>query len=458
MKTSRNPASRPLSRNVAWAALLGASVFLGACVTSSDDSLPVDPKFAKSKVDARIAGQTLVGSFQQGQDWNSTVTAPAGLELLSGVSANVGTLKQSAALAKMAADIDVGGGVMANLDDTGKGFATLYHKYNQLFDQIEDTVVVKWDDVARDTTIKDKNILSFKRVTTHIGGKKETAEFADADGNGLVNAVAGKENKVKLTLTVLDNGTLEKTDLVVGAGKDANFDKEEDNTILSAGWTRSKNGVVIGTGAFKDADNDGVVTDNSKDCVVLAEYTDIEPKDRPLIQKVDFKAKVRVLANKMGDEPLSFSYTETTKLHRTNVVTIKNREGGDEIVRGDTLTVHLETSVGSATDTLKSASIDFVMNPGQNLKSEDDDVCYAIHIKTEKQFGLERTASFNFISATPIPHGQEPTAGTFDGEATYANGKSITLKGSFSPDGFSATFTGPDGSVKVEYTKSGDVI
>ena len=446
------------SRKTSWAALLGFSLFLGACVNSPDDSAPVDPKFANTKVTAQVAGQTLVGSFEQGKDWNTTVTAPAGLEGLSGISAGVTSLKKSAALAKIAGDIDVGGGVMANLDDTGKGFATLYHKYLQPFAAVEDTVIVKWDDVARDTTIKDKNILSFKRVTAHLTGKKETAEFADADGNGLVNAVAGKDNKVKLTITVLENGVTEKTVLIVGAGKDANFDKEEDNTVLEANWTRTKNSVVIGTGAFRDADNDGVVTDNSKDCIVLAEYTDIEPKDRPLIAKVDFKAKVRVFANKAGDEPVSFSYTETTKLHRTNVVTIKNKEGGDEIVKNDTLTVHMETSVTLATDTLKHASIDFVMNPGSNLKSDTDDVCYAIHIKSEKQFGLERSASFNFVSATPIPHGQEPTAGSFDGEATYANGKTITLKGTFSPDGFSATFTGPDGTVKVEFTKGGDLI
>ncbi len=448
-----------IARKTAWAALLGASLFLGACVNDPEGgSAPVDPKFAKTKITSQVAGQTLLGSFQQSSEWNSTVTAPSGLEALSGVSAGMGSLKHAASLAKIAGDIDVGGGVMANLDDTGKGFATLYHKYFGPFSWIEDTAVVKWDEVARDTTIKDKNILSFKRVTAYLTGKKESAAFADADGNGLVNAVAGIDNKVKLTITVEENGVTEKTVLIVGAGKDANFDKEEDNTVLEANWTRTKSGVVIGTGAFRDADNDGVVTDNSKDCIVLAEYSDIEPKDRPLIARVDFKAKIRVFANKAGDEPVSFSYTETTKGHRTNVVTIKNREGGDEIIKGDTMTVHLETTVSLSTDTLKHATLDFVMNPGQNLKSDSDDVCYAIHITSEKQFGFERSASFNFVSATPIPHGQAPTAGTFDGEATYANGKSITLKGSFSPDGFSVTFTGPDGTAKIEYNKNGDLV
>ena len=81
-----------------------------------------------------------------------------------------------------------------------------------------------------------------------------------------------------------------------------------------------------------------------------------------------------------------------------------------EIVKGDTMTVHLETTVTTADDTLKHASVDFVMNPGQDLNSDSDDVCYAIHVSTEKKFGLERSSEFHFISDKGIPHGQEPTA------------------------------------------------
>jgi hypothetical protein len=215
--------------------------------------------------------------------------------------------------------------------------------------------------------------------------------------------------------------------------------------------------VVIGTGAFLDADNDGVVADKSKDCIVLAEYSDLEPKDRPLIKKVDFKAKVKVLADKAGDEPISFSYVETTKLGRTNSVTLRNRAGGDEIVKGDTMIVRLETVKTADEDTLRHAVIEFAMNPGQDLKSDADDVCYSIHIESDKRFGLERHAEFDFVSATPIPHGQAPTAGTFSGKADYANGQSVTLKGSFSPAGFTAEYAGPDGSFKIEFNQNGIV-
>ena len=445
-----------LARKTTWTALTGAALFLGACVTSNEESAVIDPKFADAKIDARVAGASLVGSFDQGKDWNATFTTPADMTTL-GVSTSVGALKKSSALPKRA-----GNGIefKVNLDDTAKGYATVYAQYELLFVNIIDTAVIVWDSKAKDTIKDNEKVIRFKRIQKSLNGKVETAEFTDGDGDKVVTAVPGKTgNKAKLVLTVEDNGATEKTTLVVGAGPDADFNLESDNTVLEAAWVKTKGGVVTGTGAFLDADNDGVVTDNLKDCIVLAKYTEIEPKDRPLIAKVDFEAKVRVLANKAGDEPVSFSYRETTKSGRTNVVTIKNRAGGTEIVRGDTMTVRLETTLSLADDTLKHAVVEFVMNPGQDLKSDADDMCYAIHIATEKRFGLERSAEFHFISDEPIPHGQEPVSGKFNGTATYANGKSASLKGSFSPDGFTAEFKGPEGNtVAVAYSKSGNVV
>lgn len=459
-------ASNPsFPRKTGWAALLGASLFLGACVTSNEEKGPeVDPEFADAKVDARVAGQSLIAGFEQGKDWNTTFTAPTGLQPLGGVStslgantgAEVGALKKQASLA---GDIDITPDLHANLDDTANGFATVYSETKGLLVTIRDTAIIKWDDNARDN-IKDNEIaLSFKRVSAYTNGKVETVTFADADGDKQVTPVPGRDNKVKLEITVADDGAVEKTTLVVGAGADADFDKEADNTILRADWIKTKGGITTGTGAYTDVDGDGVITDNSDTCIVLARYSVFNPEDRPLIEKADFEAKVRVFPGKAGDEPMTFSYEETTKSGRTNKVSIKNRAGGAEIVKGDTMTVRLETTVTFAEDTLKSAVVEFVMNMGQDLKSDMDDVCYAIHVKTSKRYGLEREAEFNFISTQPIPHGAEPVAGTFDGKATYANGKSATLSGTFSPAGFSVRYTGPEGNtVTVEFTKQGNLV
>jgi hypothetical protein len=451
---------KPINLNPksAWPALLGAALCMVGCVTSNEDPAGIDPQFKDAKVDAQVAGRTLIGSYAQGLQWSTTLTAPSGLGNPGAFSTGAASLQKTSALSKSAADIEIGDGLMADLDDSGKGFVTIYHKYNILLNRIEDTAIVKWDDAARDTTKDNEHIISFKRVNRSLGDFRiESTEISDADGDGIVNAVAGKNNKVAIVFTVQENGTTEKTEVKAGAGPDADFDAEKDNIVYEAKWTRSKGGVIVGSGAFLDVDGDGIVVDNSKECVVLAQYWELEPKDRPWIKKAEFKAKLRVLAQKAGDEPMSFSYVETTMNGRTNSVGIRNSAGGEEILKGDTLRVRLETTKTAADDTLAHAYIEFAMNPGQDLKSDADDSCYSIHVESDKRFGLERHAEFDFVSASPIPHGQLPTAGTFSGEAHYANGADISLKGSFSPTGFSAEFKGPDGTAKVEWGLTGVV-
>ncbi len=444
-------------------ALAGAALYLGACVNSPDETAAIDPAYANTKVDAHVAGQSLASNFQMGQDWNSTSTAPSNVVALGTLSTKVGSLNKIASLAKTAvlaktSDIDIGIGLKANLDDTAKGFATLYTESNLLLVDTKDTAIVKWDANAKDTIKDNEHIISFKRITKYATGKIEMAEFADGDSDGIITPTAGKENLVRINFTVTDNGLTEKTTLLVGAGPDANFDKEADNQVKEASWTKTRGGIVIGQGAYLDADNDGIVADNTKDCKVEVKYSEMDPKDHPLAKKITFDAKVNVLANKMGDEPITFGYEEELINGRVNTVTIKNRAGGPEFVRGETMTVRLETRLTNADDTLKHAVIEFVMNPGQDLKSDLDDSCYAIHIKTEKKFGFERSSEFNFVSKTAIPHGQKPTEGTFDGQATYANGKTAKLKGSFSPMGFSAEYTGPEGgTAKAEFSATGNL-
>jgi hypothetical protein len=448
------------STRIAGFALATATLFLGACVNSNDEPT-LDPLFANTKVDARVAGMSMAGSFDQSKDWSNTMTAPVTLQPLGDVSTKIGGLKKQAALPKFSSAAgDTSGAIFADTAAADGGILIFYSESHTFLTVIKDTAVIKWDDNARDSIKDNEHVVSWKRISTYTDGKVETGEFKDGDGDGIVTPAPGKDNRARLNLTVANHGILEKTTLLVGAGPDANFDLENDNTVLEAIWTKTKNGMVVSQGAYLDGDGDGIVTDNGKTCVVLAKYSELNPKDRPLVKKATFEAKVRVFPKATGgDEPVTFAYEEEMLSGRINSVTIKNRAGGPEFVKGDTMTVKMETTVANANDTLKHGVIEIVMNPGQNLSTDLDDSCYALHITTEKKFGFERSAEFNFISAHPILHGQEPTAGTFDGRATYANGKTASLKGSFSPSGFSAEYTGPDGgTAKVEYTKSGNLL
>jgi hypothetical protein len=296
-------------------------------------------------------------------------------------------------------------------------------------------------------------------VVANALGKTEILEITDADGDGMVTPAAGAAGRARFVFTTSHLGVTEKADLVIGSGPDGDFDGEADNTVHQAEWTRTKGGKEIARGEFLDADGDGLVGDNAKICVTLVRWFELDPAGKPLVKKQTAEAKIRVFANKAGDEPVSFAFTEELETGRVNSLSIRNRHGESEILKGDTLWVTLATAKTAADDTLRHAEIVFVMNPGEDLKSESDDVCYAIHVKTEKKLGFERSAEFHFVAGEPVPHGQDPGSGTFEGKATYANGKTAALKGSFTPEGFKAEFTGPEGNtVTVEFTRSGDVV
>ena len=432
--------------------LLGSALFLGACMTSTDET-DIDPAFRNAKVDETTVGQSLTTNLALAGDWNAVATPSAGLQGLADISAKAGTLNgHGTALAKISARDT---GVVVDTSTISLGYVIVTRKTPGLLITSFDSAWVKWDAQAKDSIKDNENILYFRRVETHhLGGKVEIVEFTDADGNKLINAVPGMDNKVKLVFTSEANGVTESTTLVVSSGPDASFDAEADNRILKAEWSKRKGAKLMAQGAYLDADNDGIVVDNAKTSLVLAKFSELEPQGRPLVKQVDAEAKVRIFTNKGGDEPVSFSFQEEWFTGRINSVTLKNRLGGTDIIKGDTLTVQLETKVTSQSDTLKFLHVDFVMNPGQDLKTDADDSLYAIHIRSQKRFGLERSAEFHLISDKPVPHGKLPESGSFSGKATYANGQSASLKGTFTPTSFMAEYTGPNGrTVKVEYTR-----
>jgi hypothetical protein len=323
-----------------------------------------------------------------------------------------------------------------------------------------DVAVIRWDDAAKDDEEGNENAISFTHTVVWLNGGVEEVLIEDADGDGIINAQAGKVSKARLTFHSLKGGITEKAVLVADAGIDSDFDTEEDNALYSGKWTRMRGNELLSSAEFLDADGDGKVTDNTlASSLVDVILVDHEPADKPWVAKQEAEIRMKVLAHEAGEEPISFHFVEYLKNGRENEISLRNSEGGKTFIANDTMTVILETRKTRQDDTLRSARIEFVMNPGSDLSSEDDDLLYALHVKTESRLGFERSAEFHFISDEPVTHGQEPKAGAFEGKATYANGHSTSVSGHFSPSGFSIEFTGPEGNqLKVEMDASGSVV
>ncbi len=455
MQTQAHPSK---TANLTFGALgLLSSALLSACLQSPASDATDATDYSRSKVTEKVAGQTLAESFSTTQDWDKTVSNPADRDAWQKVFGASTALKKKASLAKLARTSNEDWQVTI---DSAAGLVHLSHKTEIAGITVQEEADAKWDDAAKDTIKDNEHLLRFSQTKTYPLGKVEKASFEDGDGDGLINP-ATKGSKVKITFLNTEGKTVETAVIIAGCGPDLNFDTEADNAIYQADWNRKIDGVLRAEASFLDADQDGIIVDNADTSLVEMRFSDYEPLDRPLVKERHTHAKVRVFGkdengNDQGDEPVSFGYTETLKSGRVTTVSLRNPNGGEDLVAGDTMTVSVETVAKRDDDTLKTLSLEIVMNPGQDLKSEDDDSVYAFHVKSSKHLGFEREAEFHFYADTPVLHGQEPTAGHFSGKATYANGQTATLEGSFSPRGFSAEYTGPQGStLDVDFDLAG---
>jgi hypothetical protein len=425
---------------------------LSACMENPTQVDATD--YRSMSVTSKTAGATLAGSFSSANNWSQTVTNPTDATVMESVLGSTQALGKKTALAKMAR---VAGDEMVITVDTVAGVAHITHNYSLLGVAIEDKADVKWDDKAQDQIDDNENVIGFSQSKHYLLGKVETAVFSDADGDQLVNALS-ETSKVKIVFTKVELGLTEVAVVVAGCGPDTNFKTETDNLIYQADWQRKKGSVVLAEASYLDGDKDGIVVNNADTSLVEVAFKEWNPMNRPLVSHLEAHATVRLFGKDNGDEPVQFGYTETLKTGRVNSVSMKNRFGEPAMIANDTLTVHFESKITNADDTLKYLAIDFVMNPGKDLKSDLDDSLYALHILSQKKIGFEREAEFHFWSDAAVAHGQEPKAGHFEGEATYANGKTASLKGSFSPAGFQAEYVGPEGdSASVGYSLLGTV-
>ncbi len=429
---------------------------LSACLTE-----PGNPEedYSHREIDGEAVGGSVIRAFSQARDWDAATAAPAAGISLTEFSPGLGALQKGGALAKTAGSIFLPDGTELEFDDTANGRLVGRKVTQGLLQTTTDVAVIRWDEQAKDDVPDNENALAFTRTVAWNNGDVEEVSIEDADGDGLVNAVSGQVSKVRLIVSQVKNGRAERAEIVADAGADADFDTEEDNALYTGTWTRKIGDSVLASAEYADADGDGkVVNPALESSLVDVLLIDAEPEGKPWVARQEAEIRVRVLARKGGDIPVSFHFVEFLKNGRENEVSLLNDQGGSEIIAGDTLHVIVETRKTPEDDTLRSARLEFVMNPGSDLQSEEDDVLYAFHAATESRIGFERAAEFHFTAAEPVPQGEEPRAGSFTGSVTYANGQTAEVSGTFSPEGFSVEFIGPEGNrVKLEMNAAGSI-
>ncbi len=423
-------------RKILW--LISTLVFMNAfwaCIESPKDEPHAGVDDFPNTVQALVRS-----SLQQGGDFNTLNTVPnTALTAISATSVDVPAVDSSKGLKKISVLSQDSSAI--DLSHILQGYAIFSNKNEGLFFTRLDTAYVRWDSLAKDTIKNNEHYLRTKQIVISRAGKIETVELIDADGDGIINAIAGKTNKVHALFTVFEKDTVQKADLILGPGPDENFDTENDNQIYTVNWIKTYLGDTIGKAEYYDADNDGFAIDNGAPfSVVDVRFFEKNPRFKPLVESSTLEARLQIKYKDITQGMLRFSGIEKMRSGRIHSVLLLNKLGGLDLDWSDTLQAQLQISTPSNTDTLDNLKITYLLRKGKNLDDNKNDTLYAFDITTKNKIGEERESHFIFKSDLPIPSGQEPKQGSLNVQVTYSDSTSIELSGKLKTGEFSGTF------------------
>jgi hypothetical protein len=241
--------------------------------------------------------------------------------------------------------------------------------------------------------------------------------WEDADGDGKVTADSA--SKVRLVLQTWTDGVLETTVMVVGFGPDGDFDTEADNLIYSLSFSRTRDGDTLAWAAYTDADDDGIAIDNGKPSLVDADwYAEGPTEDEPGAVWSRFRMRILAVYGAAGQDLKRFSAEQETRGGRRLDASIRNLDGGEDFDLADTVLARFRVVGTAPSDTVDTLETSIRMRIG-NFEDKSDDLTYTLSVRARKKLGEERLATFDFVSAKPIPHGEDPELGDLTMRVEY---------------------------------------
>jgi hypothetical protein len=273
----------------------------------------------------------------------------------------------------------------------------------------------------------DNLIYSISWAKTRGDDTLARSTWEDADGDGRVTA--DSTSKVRLVLRKWTDGVLETTEMVVGPGPDGDFDTEADNLVYSLSWSRTEDGDTLAWAAYKDADDDGIALDNRRPSLVDVEwYAEGPTEDEPGAVWNRFRMRVLAVHGAGGQDVKRFSAEQETRDGRRQTASIRNLDGGEDFDLADTVVARFRVEGTAPADTVDTLETSIRMRIG-DFEDKSDDLTYALSVRARKKLGEERLATFDFVSAKPIPHGEDPELGDLEMRVEYEDGSVLDVEG-----------------------------
>ena len=342
--------------------------------------------------------------------------------------------------------------------DTANGIARLYCYTKELLCDSYDTIVVKWDEFARDSIQNNENIVSVSGAKIYAL-KTERYSVTDLDGDNVVSGQPQYNGKARFAYASFQAGVTEKLVMDVSAGPDKNFSTDVDNQVLAMSWVQMKGADTTSYATFADADNDGILIDKGKSSTSLVDVALFQknPPFKPFVESTALSMRIQTNGIDSNDKIIRLAGEEHRVSGRVVTLTVTDTMGNPDISANQiaiaTFASNPATNLG-AIDTVK-----FVFNVGAGLQDQKDQLLYGLHLKKDKQIGIVRERTFDFTTTNPVKSGDKPTSGDIAMSVTYSNDKTASMVADFSPTGFSGTWTGPEGNtLTVTWDSNGEVV
>lgn len=407
-------------------------------VSSSDDDV------STTTINGNQAGNITFATISETSDVNELLTTenPAPEDLFS-----------QATLPETASDLDqplskTASGTTITLD-TIDGVLRLAITTTKLTTTHYDTIDVVLDETVFDEIKDNESIIAVYGSVVYNSGMITSYRVTETDGDGIINSDLTPQRATISFYSTTDknssNALETYTVFDVGSGDDNDFNAEEDNVLYSAVWTQIKSGDTLAYACFTDATGDGIAATTGAGTIDITFYRSAFPL-RPLVEYRKIECTVKQNAN--GEkETVSFSAEEKLSTGRMSRLYVEDDEGNGTITPNTMTHVYFTTNSPAVADSEVTAQIHLVVDPGDNLLDETDNLLHEATFEKSFRLGAIDSLNLHYSFSPAVPFSNEPESGSFKLEAQFRNGKDATLEGTFDNGTIEATFTGPEGKV-----------
>jgi len=411
--------------------------------------------FPNSHTTSASLGELIADNLSSGDSWQDSVsipTAPAPDSVAQSITipdAPAITLGKKTASAQTT--------VLDFSDTSAKQLVYLYHTDTSDTMAKTDTVIYKYDDVFRDSTVKTKNMFIYKGSTLNKTTRaRSTYVFRDKDGDSIINNQDGKPNKVLASVTyTLSSGIADKADVILDGGKDNNLYTKNDDRILSCTFGRFRaNGDTVVFGKYSNMNPyDSVIFDPVRTDSIRVRFTLMDTDI--LLRRTLTEAIYNIFPlNKSGNLPAYVRAERFSVLGASLTYRIRREHTDSLFAPNDTVSVSRIARSASTVVTNDTLRMGILLGSLPSDLSTNRFVSFVRHLR--KQNTNDKDVLFSCAFDTPAAYKQKPASGTFSLTIDYTDGQWLTATGSFTDAGITAQFTNSQGNtMQLTWDRSG---